>query len=252
MMDLDEFKNIYTGADKVDELFERNDMDEDGLLDFDDFVAAMLEPQLINCFHNLDEDDNGHLTKPHVEDVINSVVIGDLPDDIIQNVVDKIDTDGDGTIDLDEFLAAIVGLRHLYEQFKPEDKDQNKDLDLTEFYEHVKKMDEVKPKVAVTDEQKDKLYGLHKQVTEGDINHDEPVDDKKPGLFKSKTMHDKYDAWHDQIGKPKEEAAAEYVDLVKEILKNQDEAVDDYAKKLKDADPHITHEDECKVDRLYN
>jgi len=56
-----------------------------------------------------------------------------------------------------------------------------------------------------------KLYGLYKQVTDGDVHGD------KPGGFDFKGAA-KYNAWSNQQGKGKESAAQEYIDLVNSLL----------------------------------
>jgi acyl-CoA-binding protein len=55
-----------------------------------------------------------------------------------------------------------------------------------------------------------KLYGLFKQVTEGDIQGE------RPGGFDFKGAA-KYDAWEKQKGKSAEEAANEYIELVNSL-----------------------------------
>ncbi len=55
-----------------------------------------------------------------------------------------------------------------------------------------------------------KLYALYKQVTDGDVNGE------RPGGFDFKGAA-KYDAWEEQKGKNKEDAAQEYIDLVNSL-----------------------------------
>lgn len=56
-----------------------------------------------------------------------------------------------------------------------------------------------------------KMYGLYKQVTEGDVQGERPV-----GFdFKSAA---KYDAWVKEKGKNSEEASKEYIDLVNSLF----------------------------------
>lgn len=57
-----------------------------------------------------------------------------------------------------------------------------------------------------------KLYALYKQGTEGDIKGE------KPGFMDFKNLF-KYNAWEELRGKSKEDAQAEYVDLVNGLLK---------------------------------
>ena len=55
-----------------------------------------------------------------------------------------------------------------------------------------------------------KLYGLYKQVTDGDVHGE------RPGGFDFKGAA-KYDAWEEQKGKNKEDAAKEYIELVNSL-----------------------------------
>ena len=55
-----------------------------------------------------------------------------------------------------------------------------------------------------------KLYGLYKQVTDGDVHGE------RPGGFDFKGAA-KYDAWEAQKGKNKEDAAKEYIELVNSL-----------------------------------
>ncbi|MCF6185307.1 MAG: acyl-CoA-binding protein [Bacteroidales bacterium] len=55
-----------------------------------------------------------------------------------------------------------------------------------------------------------KLYALYKQVTEGNVKGE------RPGGFDFKGAA-KYDAWAEQKGKNKEDAANEYINLVNSL-----------------------------------
>lgn len=55
-----------------------------------------------------------------------------------------------------------------------------------------------------------KLYGLYKQVTDGEVHGE------RPGGFDFKGAA-KYDAWDEQKGKSKEDAAKEYIELVNSL-----------------------------------
>lgn len=52
-----------------------------------------------------------------------------------------------------------------------------------------------------------KLYGLYKQASSGD------AEGKRPG-FADMVGRVKWDAWNGFVGKPKDEAMQEYVDLI--------------------------------------
>ena len=63
----------------------------------------------------------------------------------------------------------------------------------------------------LSDEQSLQLYGLFKQKNVGNVNID------RPGIFSQKERS-KWDAWNSQKDKPQAQAAAEYVDLARQIL----------------------------------
>ena len=55
------------------------------------------------------------------------------------------------------------------------------------------------------------LYALYKQATDGDNNNTPP---ENPFDFVSKA---KYEAWKEQIGKSKDDAMLEYINLVQKL-----------------------------------
>lgn len=59
-----------------------------------------------------------------------------------------------------------------------------------------------------------KLYSLYKQATEGDVSGE------RPGGFDFKGAA-KYDAWEEQKGKSKDDAAQEYIDFVNKLVAEQ-------------------------------
>jgi diazepam-binding inhibitor (GABA receptor modulating acyl-CoA-binding protein) len=67
------------------------------------------------------------------------------------------------------------------------------------------------PTITMNDEEHALIYGLYKQGTVGDINHE------KPGMldFKGKAN---WEAWNKLKGKSKEQAQAEYVELARSLL----------------------------------
>jgi acyl-CoA-binding protein len=76
------------------------------------------------------------------------------------------------------------------------------------------------------------------------------VNTKKPGNSSSKDRRDKWDAWNDEKGKPRGEAASDYIDLVNDLL-GENKEVNEYAQKLKDKDPELTEEEKALVNGLY-
>ncbi|MDO4263586.1 MAG: acyl-CoA-binding protein [Deinococcus sp.] len=57
-----------------------------------------------------------------------------------------------------------------------------------------------------------KLYGLYKQATEGDVTGE------RPGGFDFRGAA-KYDAWQAQQGKSSEQAQQDYVELVRDLMR---------------------------------
>ena len=53
------------------------------------------------------------MERQEVIDLVNGVSREEVPEEVVKKVTAKIDTDGDGQIDRDEFLAAVVTLREL-------------------------------------------------------------------------------------------------------------------------------------------
>ena len=79
-----------------------------------------------------------------------------------------------------------------------------------EFETYAQKVRDQKP--TVSDDQKKEVYGLFKQAKEGDNTAE------KPGMMSGFEARGKWDAWEAKKGLSKEDAAAEYVKLVKGIL----------------------------------
>lgn len=77
-----------------------------------------------------------------------------------------------------------------------------------EFDQTAKQVRELPESVAISDEDKLKIYGLYKQATVGDVNIEQP------GMFKLKEKK-KWEAWNDQKGKSKEQARKEYIETAK-------------------------------------
>ena len=80
----------------------------------------------------------------------------------------------------------------------------------SDFDTYAQKIRDAKPNLS--NDQKSQVYGLFKQAKEGDNTAD------KPGMMSGFEARGKWDAWEAQKGKSKEDAAAEYVELVKGIL----------------------------------
>ena len=81
---------------------------------------------------------------------------------------------------------------------------------MSDFETYAQKIRDAKPNL--DNDQKAQVYGLFKQAKEGDNTAD------KPGMLSGFEAKGKWDAWEAQKGKSQEEAAEEYVAVVKGIL----------------------------------
>ena len=81
---------------------------------------------------------------------------------------------------------------------------------MDQFEEYAQKIRDAKPNL--DNEQKGQVYGLFKQAKEGDNTA------SKPGMMSGFEARGKWDAWEKNKGMTQEEAAAEYVTLVKGLL----------------------------------
>jgi len=106
---------ITEGAENLKALLEQIDSDGSGVIDWTEFIAATLDrKQYIKeeacwaAFNVFDRDGNGKISKQEIADVLNN---GDLTSIIGKNLVDEIlndtDTDGDGEIDFQEFIEMM-------------------------------------------------------------------------------------------------------------------------------------------------
>ncbi|KAG8853896.1 hypothetical protein FRB96_007905 [Tulasnella sp. 330] len=87
--------------------------------------------------------------------------------------------------------------------------------------------------IQTTNDEKLKFYSLYKQATAGN------VDTERPGMFEF-TAKAKWDAWHAIKDKPKDEAKAEYVDALKDILKkNGSGDAEKFIKQIDEAAKHL-------------
>ena len=108
----DEFKDVmlayeYTG-EELDRMFCAMDLDGTGKVHYSEFLAATFEShgsiseeQVAECFDRLDNDDNGHITKEDIVDILGA----DLPESYIYNIIAEADLDNDRKISYSEFLA---------------------------------------------------------------------------------------------------------------------------------------------------
>ncbi|XP_024390926.1 calcium-dependent protein kinase 34 [Physcomitrium patens] len=96
----------------IAKLMESADLDGNGKIDFNEFISATMhmnklekEDHLFAAFHHFDRDNSGYITVFELQQALEENGVGDY--DTIQEIIDEVDTDNDGRIDYDEFVAMM-------------------------------------------------------------------------------------------------------------------------------------------------
>ena len=101
-------------ADEVRSMVASVDKDGSGLVDYDDFVALMAakvaarDPleELRKAFRLFDDDETGKISFANLKRVARE--LGEaLSDEDLQEMIDEADRDGDGEVDVEEFLRIM-------------------------------------------------------------------------------------------------------------------------------------------------
>ena len=99
----------------IDKIFEIADADDNGTIEFNEFVAAMRtilgdkEQQLRNTFKMFDLDNNGTIDKKELGSAFKA--LGDeISNTEVNMIFDEYDTDHNGQIDFNEFCAMVKSL----------------------------------------------------------------------------------------------------------------------------------------------
>ena len=107
-------KGVDKAASEVAELVQSMDMDGSGELDYEEFIAATLstakmenEDNLARAFAYFDKDNSGYISRSEVQKVITDFGLDHEFGDV-NDFMAAADTNKDGKIDYDEFLAVMT------------------------------------------------------------------------------------------------------------------------------------------------
>ncbi|CAM9830356.1 unnamed protein product [Chrysoparadoxa australica] len=107
----------YSPTDKqLKEMLAGVDEDGNGVINFDEFVAMMrkcgvetdFEKEIKQAFAFFDKDGNGHISPQELSEIMRGLG-ANLSDSEIDLLVKEADADGDGEIDVTEFLQVMYG-----------------------------------------------------------------------------------------------------------------------------------------------
>lgn len=94
-------------------MFNEMDVDKNGLINYTEFVSALMDyekcvkkEQLLECFKSYDTDRSGAISYEEFCDMIKPQNEEDKQQ--IQNLFKKLDLNGDGEVDFDEFVNGYI------------------------------------------------------------------------------------------------------------------------------------------------
>ncbi|MBA0594451.1 hypothetical protein Gorai_011355 [Gossypium raimondii] len=96
---------------EVQQLMEAADADGNGTIDYDEFITATVhmnrmdrEDHLYHAFQHFDKDNSGYITTEELEQALREHGMHDAN---IKEIVSEVDSDNDGRINYDEFVAMM-------------------------------------------------------------------------------------------------------------------------------------------------
>jgi calcium-dependent protein kinase len=100
----------------LEEILKHIDSDGSGIIDYTEFLAATLEKKQYQqedvcwaAFRVFDKNGDGKISKQELEAVLNSDEVKDAAAQSMAELIKAVDTDGDGEIDFQEFMAMMRG-----------------------------------------------------------------------------------------------------------------------------------------------
>lgn len=99
--------------DDVDAMFAAVDTDNNGFIEYTEFVIASINQKkllsvdkLKATFKMFDKDGNGSITPSEIKTVLQTD--SSIPNEVIQQIMSQVDENGDGEISLDEFIHLMT------------------------------------------------------------------------------------------------------------------------------------------------
>ncbi|XP_014505080.1 calcium-dependent protein kinase 29 isoform X1 [Vigna radiata var. radiata] len=97
---------------EIKQLMEAADVDKSGTIDYQEFITATInrhklekEENLYKAFQYFDKDNSGYITREELRQALTEYQMGD--EATIDEVIDDVDTDNDGKINYQEFVAMM-------------------------------------------------------------------------------------------------------------------------------------------------
>ncbi|KAK3093733.1 hypothetical protein FSP39_019382 [Pinctada imbricata] len=165
-----ELRNIMTtigeklSEEEVEEMIKEAEMGEDGRISYEEFKEA---------FSLFDKDGDGNVTTKELGTVMRS--LGQNPTEAeLQDMINEMDTDGNGTVDFPEFLTLMArklsdadSVEDLIEAFRVFDKDGNGEISAAELRHVMKSLGE-----NLTDDEVDEMIREADVDGNGQINYE--------------------------------------------------------------------------------
>ncbi len=103
---------INLDDEEIEYIFNECDLDKNGLINYHEFISSTIDykncikpEHVFEAFRSFDKDKNGKINLKELSDVIKPKCDEDL--DNIKNLMQEIDLNGDGEIDINEFFGNL-------------------------------------------------------------------------------------------------------------------------------------------------
>ncbi|CAK9040440.1 unnamed protein product [Durusdinium trenchii] len=110
-----DLEHILAGVD-LEAIMEGVDSDGSGLIDYTEFLAATLDKKCYlqedlcyTAFSVFDQDGDGHITLEEMKKILENGSVDQAFGRSSEEILKAVDTNGDGSIDFEEFMAMMRG-----------------------------------------------------------------------------------------------------------------------------------------------